>query len=249
MTWLKFLFASACAALLGVGIAAQPREKDKDPIAVIAERMYFGDEFALTLTAADTGEKFERTREATVWDHLAFRNCFSKDGKGALTAVVRFTKTGKEYTLRTTGPADDLYLVHILDLQKPFAKWQKAALAAVKDSPDVTVGECEVPRGAKSVDPVPGFLLGAVAAAAVKYEEKRAELFLRVRKRSHLFFPPAAKAQWSVYRDGDRLYVTTGCVDKMYHATFRVEFKKKRGGGEAEWEYVGLRGQEAWKGE
>jgi hypothetical protein len=122
-------------------------------------------------------------------------------------------------------------------------------VAGVKASPGVTVGEREVPRGAKDIEPVPGYLLPVVAAAAVKYEEKRAELFLRVRKHSHLFFPPAGKASWSVHRDGDRLFVTTGCADRMYSATFRVEFKKKPGGGDGEWEYVGIRGQEAFKGE
>jgi hypothetical protein len=141
-------------------------------------------------------------------------------------------------------------VVRVLQLQKSFAKWYKKAHAGVKDSPDVVVGNPRKPsKGEVEIHRVPAHLLSAVAAAAVKYEEKRPELSLRGRqKHSRLYFPPAAEAPWRVTRDGDQLFVKTWCVDKMYAATFEVEFRKV-GTGEGEWEYVRLRGEEYWKGE
>ena len=107
MTRRAFLLAGACVvALLSFGTAAddQPEAK-KTGAALVADRVWWGAEFELTLTAPDTGEKFQRTRAGVVWDHLVFSNCFAADGKGALVAVVRFPKTKDEFTLRSIGPA------------------------------------------------------------------------------------------------------------------------------------------------
>ena len=110
-------------------------------------------------------------------------------------------------------------------------------------------GQPKLPGDVKGTDPVPTRLLPVVMAAGMKYEEKRPELMLRVQKDSHLFFPRAENAAWSIHIDGDRLFVTTGCHDKMYHATFHVEFRKKAGGIANEWEYVCVYGEEQFKGE
>lgn len=251
---MRLLALMCIVAILGVGPAAEPdrtevKEKEKTGAALVADRIWWGAEFELTLTAPDTGEKFQRTRAGVVWDHLALSNCFATDGKGALVAVVRFPKTRDEYTLRSVGPAEDLSAIHTYQLEKTFPKLFKKLVDGAKDTPDVKVGSAELPRTVKEIDPVPSHLLPVLAAAAVKYEEKRPELMLRVRKHSHLFFPPAGRSSWSLQRDGDRLVVTAGCHDKMYSATFQVEFKKKAGGGDGEWEYVRLYGEESFKGE
>lgn len=254
MTRLAFLLAGACVAVLfsfGAEADAQPGAKQgkKTGAALVADRVWWGAEFELTLTAPDTDEKFQRTREGVVWDHLVFGNCFATDGKGALVAVVRFPKTKDEFTLRSVGPAEDLYALQIYQLEKTFPKLHKKIVDGAKDTPDVTVGRPELPEKLKETDPVPSRLLPVVVAAGMKYEEKRPELMLRAKKQnSHLFFPRAEKADWSVYIDGDRLFVTTGCHDKMYHATFHVEFRKKAGGN-AEWEYLRVYGEEQFKGE
>ena len=251
MTRLAFLLAGACVvALFSFATAAddQPEAK-KTGAALVADRVWWGAEFELTLTAPDTGEKFQRTRAGVVWDHLVFSNCFAADGKGALVAVVRFPKTKDEFTLRSIGPAEDLYALQIYQLEKTFPQLHKKIVDGAKDTPDVKVGSPDLPKNAKAIDPIPPYLLTVFAAAAVKYEEKRPELMLRVKKHSHLFFPPAGRGQWSMLRDGDRLFVTTICSDKMYYATFQVEFRKKPGGGDAEWEYVRTHGLEAFKGE
>lgn len=245
--WLRCSAAVCVVALGGVGPAAEP---EKTGAALVAERIWWGAEFELTLTAPDTGEKFQRTRAGVVWDHLAFSNCFATDGKGALVAVVRFPKTKDEYTLRSVGPAEDLYAVAILSTEKSFPKLVKKVTDAAKDTADVTVGQFELPKGAKQLDPLPGYLLPQVAAAAMKYEEKRPELLRRIRNDgSHLFFPSAGRASWAVHRDGDRLFVSTGCHDRMYAASFQFEFKKKAGGGDGEWEYVRTRAYHYFKGE
>jgi len=251
MTRLAFLLAGACiAALISFGAAAghQPKAK-KTGAALVADRIWWGAEFELTLTAPDTGEKFQRTRAGVVWDHLVFSNCFAAGGKGALVAVVRFPKTKDEFTLRSIGPAEDLYALRIYQLEKTFPKLHKKIVDGAKDTPDVKVGQPKLPDNLKETDPVPKRLLPVVLAAGRKYEEKRPELMLRVIKGSHLFFPRAEKVAWSIHIDGDRLFVTTGCHDRMYYATFHVEFRKKAGGIANEWEYVRVYGEEKFKGE
>jgi hypothetical protein len=236
--------------LIGFGPAAEPKEeKAKDPMKVVADRLYFGWEFELTLTATDTGEKLQRTREATAFDLLVIKNCFAVEGRGGLTAVVKFTKTGDEFTLRSVGAAEDIYAIQTYKLEKTFPKHFKKLVDGAKETPDVKVGSPDLPAKAKAIDPVPSYMLSVCAAAATKYEEKRPELMLRVKKHSVLFFPPAGESQWSVHRDGDRLFVTAHCHDKMYYAAFQVEFRKKEGGGDAEWEYVRVHGLERFKGE
>lgn len=248
MARFKCVFALGCVvALFGFGTAAEPeKEQPKDPMKTIADRLYYGAEFELTLTAADTGEKFQRTRKATVFDELVINNCFAPEGKGGLTATVKFTKSGQEFALRSVGPAEDIYAIQTYQLEKTFPKHLKKLVDAAKDTPDVKVGQADVPKDAKAIDPIPPHLLRVFAAAAVKYEEKRPELMLRVKKDSVLFFPRAGQGYWSMHRDGDRLFVTTSCSDRMYYAKFRVEFTKK---GDGEWEYVRTHGLEAFKGE
>jgi hypothetical protein len=112
----------------------------------------------------------------------------------------------------------------------------------------VKVVEIEWPAKANVIDPIPAALVPVVMAAGRKYEEKRPELMLRVKKHSVLFFPRAEKTDWTVHRDGDRLFLTTSCHDKMYHARFRVAFKKS-GPEDRDWEYVGVSGVEMFKGE
>ena len=247
----RLVLVSVCVlSLLGFGPAAEPKEeKPKDPMKVVADRLYYGAEFELTLTAADTGEKFQRTREAGAFDLLVIKNCFAVEGKGGLTAVVKFTKTGDEFALRSVGAAEDIYAIQTYQLEKTFPKHFKKLVDGAKDTPDVKVGAPDLPANAKVIDPVPSYMLMVCAAAAMKYEEKRAELMLRVKKHSVLFFPRPGESQWSVRRDGDRLVVTAHCSDKMYYARFGVEFKKKEGGGDAEWEYVRTHGLEEFKGE
>jgi hypothetical protein len=251
MTRLVFLLAGACVvALFRFATAAddQPEAK-KTGAALVADRLWWGAEFELTLTAPDTGEKFQRTRAGVVWDHLVFSNCFAADGKGALVAVVRFPKTKDEFTLRSVGPAEDLYALQIYQFEETFPKLYKKIVGGAKDTPDVKVGQPKLSDNSKETDPVPSRLLQVVMAAGMKYEEKRPELMLRVKKDSHLFFPRAEKASWSVRIDGDRLLVRTGCHDKMYYAVFHVEFRKKAGGIANEWEYVRVYGEEQFKGE
>jgi hypothetical protein len=251
MTRLAFLLAGACVvALFSFGTAAddKPEAKEKKGAALVAERIWWGAEFELTLTAPDTGEKFQRTQAGTVWDHLVFSNCFVADGKGALVAVVRFPKTKDEYTLRSFGPAEDLYAIQTYKLEKTFPKLYKKLVDGAKNSADVKVEEIEWPAKANEIDPIPRALVPAVMTAARKYEEKRPELVLRVKKDSVLFFPRADKTDWTVHRTGDRLFLTTSCHDKMYYARFRVEFKKS-GPEDRDWEYVRVYGEEKWKGE
>src|SRR5262249_46096271 len=170
------------------------------------------------------------------------------EGKGALVAVVRFPKTKDEFTLRSVGPAEDLYALQIYDLEKTFPKLHKKIVDAAKKTPDVQIGQPKLPEKLTETEPVPVRLLPTVVTAAQKYEEKRVELMLRAKKHSYLFFPRANKTDWSVFRDGDRLFVTTGCHDKMYYATFHVEFKKT-GPLDRDWEYVRVHGEEMFKGE
>jgi hypothetical protein len=251
MTRFAFLLTVACAlALFSFGTASDdPPEAKLTGAALVADRLWWGKEFELTLTAPDTGEKFQRAQEGVVWDHLVFSNCFATDGKGALVAVVRFPKTKDEFMLRSIGPDEDLYALQIYQLEKTFPKLHKRIVDSAKATPDLTVGQPKLPDKLKETDPVPGRLLPVVMAAGMKYEEKRPELMLRAKKHSHLFFPRAESASWSIHIDGDRLFVTTGCHDKMYYAMFHVEFKKKAGVNAIEWEYVRVFGEELWKGE
>jgi hypothetical protein len=247
MTRLAFLLAGACAvALVSFGAAGDDKPEAKEQ--KVAERIWWGEEFELTLSAPGTGEKFQRTRAGTVWDHLVFRNCFAADGKGAIVAVVRFPKTKDEYTLRSFGPAEDLYAIQTYQLEKTFPTLYKDLVDGAKNSADVTVGGIELPANAKEIDPIPRALVPVVMTAARKYEEKRPELVLRVKKHSVLFFPRADKADWTVRREGGRLFLTTGCHDRMYYATFHVEFKKV-GPEDGDWEYVRVYGEEKFKGE
>jgi hypothetical protein len=251
MALFKSVFVLGCVvALFGFGTAAEPEKGvPKDPMKTIADRLYFGAEFELTLTAGDTGEKFQWKGKATVFDELVLNNCFAVEGKGGLTATVKFTKTGQEFALRSVGPAEDIYAIQTYRREKTFPKHLKKLTDGAKDTADVKVGQADPSKNAKAIDPIPPYLLPVFAAAAVKYEEKRPELMLRVKKDSVLFFPPAGRGHWSMHRDGDRLFVTTTCSDRMYYATFRVEFRKKAGGGDGEWEYVRTHGLEAFKGE
>lgn len=251
MTQFAFLLSSVCVvALCSFGTAADDKpEAKKTGAALVADRIWWGAEFEQTLTASDTGEKFQRTREGVVWDHLVFSNCFATDGKGALVAVVRFPKTKDEFTLRSVGPAEDLYALQIYQLEKTFPKLHKKIVDSAKATPDVKVGQPKLPNNLKGTDPVPSHLLPVVMAAGMKYQEKRAELMLRVKKDSYLFFPRAESVSWSILIDGDRLFLATGCHDKMYYARFHVEFKKKVGGNAEEWEYVRVYGEELFKGE
>src|SRR5688500_15127876 len=144
MRMFTYLLATAClVALLGFGAAADDKpgakEKELKGAALVADRIWWGAEFELTLTAPDTGEKFQRTRAGVVWDVLVFGNCFAVDGKGALVAVVRFPKTKDEYTLRSIGPAEDLYALQIYQLEKTFPKVHKKIADGAKNTPDVTV--------------------------------------------------------------------------------------------------------------
>ena len=217
MTRLAILLAGACVvAIFRFGMAGEdnPGAKEKKGAASGAERIWWGAEFELTLTAPDTGEKFQRTRAGVVWDHLVFSNCFAADGRGALVAVVRFPKTKDGFTLRSIGPAEDLYVLRIYQLEKTFRKLHKKIVGGAKDTPDVKVGQPKLPNNLKETDPVPKHLLPVVMAAGRRYEEKRLELMLRVKKNSHLFFPWAEKVAWSIHIDGDRLFVTTGCHDR-----------------------------------
>ena len=248
MTRLAFLLAAACVVVLcSFGTAGDDKPKANEERG--AELIGSGAEFELTLTAPDTGEKFQRTQEAVVWDDLVFSNCFAADGKGALVAVVRFPKTKDEFTLRSIGPAEDLYSLQIYKLEKTFPKLHKKIVDGAKDTPDVKIGQFGLGYKLKETDPVPNRLLPVVMAAGMKYEEKRPELMLRVKKDSYLFFPRAETAAWSIHIDGDRLFVATSCHDKMYHARFHVEFRKKAGGIAKEWEYVRVYGEEQFKGE
>lgn len=253
MKLLALSLTVACLfVLFGFGAAddkPEAKEKKLKGAELVADRIWWGSEFELTLTAPDTGEKFQRTREGVVWDHLVFSNCFATDGKGALSAVVRFPKHGDTFTLRSIGPAEDLYAIQIYQLEKTFPKALKKITDAAKDTPDVKVGQPKLPDKLKETDPVPARLLPVVIAAGMKYEEKRPELILRVKKHSYLFFPRADSTSWSVHIDGDRLFVSTACSDRMYYARFHVEFKKKDGVHAIEWEYVRVYGEELFKGE
>jgi hypothetical protein len=246
----EYLLVAVCVVVvLGFGAAAEPeKEKPKDPKRLIADRLYFGAEFELTLTAPDTDERFQRTREATVFDELVINNCFALEGRGAMTAVVKFTKTGEEFTLRSYGPAEDIYAIQTYQFEKTFPKHFKKLKDATKESPDLKVGRSDRPDKSKEIDPIPRALLPVVLTAAQKYEEKRPEMMFRVKKDSVLFLPRAEKAHWSVYRDGDRLFLTTFCVDKLYSASFQVEFKKTDA-RDGDWEYVRVYGLEEFKGE
>ena len=178
-------------AFCSFGTAADDKSeaKEKKGAASIAERIWWGTEFDLTLNAPDTGEKFQRTQAGTVWDHLVFSNCFAADGKGAFVAVVRFPDAKDVYTIRSFGPAEDLYAIQTYRLEKTFPKLYKKLMDGVKNSADVKVGGIELPANAKEIDPIPRALVPVVMTAARKYEEKRPELVLRVKKDSVLFFP------------------------------------------------------------
>ena len=160
MTRLAFLLAGACVvALVSFGTAGDDKPEAKEQM--VAERIWWGAEFELTLTAPGTGEKFQRTRAGTVWDHLVFSNCFAADGKGAIVAVVRFPKTNEEFTLRTFGPAEDLYAIQTYQLEKTFPKLFKNLVDGAKDSADVKVVEIEWPAKANVIDPIPRALVSS----------------------------------------------------------------------------------------
>ena len=237
-------FVALLVVLLG-SIAFAADGSEQAPAKLLSE-LEEGTAIEVTVTAPETGETKSIQRKLGVFDRLAFQNCFGVDGKGAITAAVRTTADGKTFTARTVGLAEDFYLLHILDIEEPFAKWLKKARDGVKNSPDVLVAaKRNSTVGEREIDPVPSSLLSAVAVAAMKYEEKRPELMLRVRRHSHLFFPRAGRARWTVHQNGERLFVRMACSDLMYFATFEVELRKV---GD-EWEYVQLHAQEAFKGE
>ena len=151
MTQFAFLLPTVCVvALFSFGMAADNKpETKKTGAALVADRIWWHAEFELTLTAPDTGEKFQRTREGVVWDHLVFSNCFAADGKGALVAVVRFPKTKDEFTLRSIGPAEDLYTLQIYQLEKMFPKLHTKIVDGAKETPDVKVGQPNLPDNLK----------------------------------------------------------------------------------------------------
>src|SRR5262245_38357547 len=69
MTRLVLLLAGACVVTLysfGTAGDDQPTAKKKGA-ALVADRIWWGAEFELTLTAPDTGGKFQRTRDGVVW--------------------------------------------------------------------------------------------------------------------------------------------------------------------------------------
>jgi hypothetical protein len=241
---------SAFLALVLVATGrAHADDRDADPAQVLAELNY-ATPYELTLSTPETGETLHREGRGDAFVAWALATCLSADGRGAFRAEVRLPAAGRNLTLRSVGPAEDFYLAYALKLDESFAKWLRKARAAAGDSPDVVIDADEryTERGEGVLDPVPAELLPVVAAAAAKYEEKRPELVLRARRsphRSRLFFPPAAKAGWSVRREGDRLVVTAACVDRMYVARFDVEYRKAAGG----WEYVRLHAREEFKGE
>jgi hypothetical protein len=242
--WTAFLVSVFVAAG-----AANAADRDAD-LAKILAKLEDQTPYELTLSTPETGETPHCEGMLNPSLDLTLRTCLAADGRGAFRAVIRLPAADRTLTLRTAGPAEDFYLVYALELDEPFAKWLQKARAAVEDSPGVVIDSDQAytlrPHG--RVDPVPSDYLQVVAAVAAKYEEKRPQLVLRARRRSHrswLFFPPAAKAGWGVRRNGDRLVVTTSCADRMYVARFDIEFRKNAGG----WEYVRLHAREEFKGE
>ncbi len=169
---------------------------------------------------------------------------------GAVRAVVRLLGR-PAYTLRTRGLAEDLYLLRCLPVGERFADWVKKVTPAA--SPDVLVfnerraasrGFEEAKKKAADARPVEMTkeLAPAAALAAEEYARRRAELITRLGG-SYLFYPKSPR--WALWRDGDALFATAGCHDRMYHARFTVELKRD---GKT-WKFVRLLAEESFKGE
>jgi hypothetical protein len=87
-------------------------------------------------------------------------------------------------------------------------------------------------------------LLPAMKVAKARYDERRAELIGRL-CRSLLFYPPAQDLHWLCERDGDHLFVSASCGDRMFSAFFTVVLERAEGN----WHYRRLLGTEVCRGE
>jgi hypothetical protein len=164
-------------------------------------------------------------------------------GKGQVTLTLEFPGQKDSIVLKSRGPAEDIYLLRTCVPEKDSAKLIE------KMTPDsklvVAWPEKEPELAVEPLKKVPDELAAAVKLGNDAYEARRPELIRRFSS-SFLFYPPTAAKDWTVRVGKDRLWLDTGCHDRMYAAHFRVELRKTDKG---EWEIARILAKEYFKGD
>jgi hypothetical protein len=182
--------------------------------------------------------------------HVLLQAC-GEPAKGSVQVELSLAGEGDKgkkeiYVMRSAGLAADVYLVSALGMQKQFAQWLAKAVPDSKEvQPLKPDGERPIAEG-KDVK-LTDELKPVLAAATDKYNEQRPELLKRFGG-SFLFYPLRKEKErdWAIVRIGDKLVFETSCADRMFYATFRLEFQQAKDG---KWQYVRTLAAEEFKGE
>jgi len=240
-------------AVLLTGLAAFAADPPPTAVQTAVARIEKATEYTLKVAIPGGGEKVvpfvaKTDKEDTSWAGwrvvpylLAIAT--ATHGKGEVRLSFEFPGQKEPLVLRSKGLAEDVYLLRAFGREQEAAKWldtvapqSKLVVPWPKDEPD-EVGE--------RLEKVPDELVAAVRLGVRSYEAKRPELIRRFNT-SYLYYPPTVARDWSVFAGKDRLWIVTGCHDRMYAARFRVELKKTATG---EWEVTRILAKEFFKGE
>ena len=190
--------------------------------------------------------------------YVLTRACGSPERGSVQVNVILKDRKGA-YTFQSRGLAEDIYILQSLPCKERYADWLKKAVPTSKDvllsrqnflQPPYAEEASEEFQQARAKQQkvskveMTTELEPAVTLAKAKYDERRAELIGRL-CRSLLFYPEAKNLKWACERDGDQVFVSASCVDRMYWASFTVELERADG----KWQYRRLLGSEVCKGD
>jgi hypothetical protein len=178
---------------------------------------------------------------------MAGRSSLGEGGK-PLTIIIQPDRSEKTYRLYADAAAAPFVLRHILPVEA--MGWMERSIKEPEGIIAITTEQSFLHKLTEGMDEVPGDSPDGrdiLATARAAYDARRADLVRKFATTdSWLFYPPADKAQWTVYRKAGEVIARTYCNDLMYAADFYFDMQKDAAG---KWQCKTVRGGEFFKGE
>jgi hypothetical protein len=164
-----------------------------------------------------------------------------------LHITIQPDRSEKVYRLYADAAAA-FVLRHILPVEA--MGWMERSIKPADDIIAITAEQSFLHKLTEGLDEVPADSpdgKAVLAAARTAYDARRGDLARKFATAdSWLFYPPADKAHWTLYRKGGDVIARTWTSDLMYMADFYFDMQKDASG---KWQCKAVRGGEFFKGE